>query len=44
MTGFSKKMDEEKAKSLGIQGFLMKPVTLEQLAKTVRKVLDLSVQ
>ncbi len=40
MTGFSKNMDVEKAKSLGIQGFLMKPVALEQLAKTVREVLD----
>ncbi len=41
MTGFSKNMDAEKVKYLGIQGFLMKPVTLEQLAKTVREVLDL---
>ncbi len=40
MTGFSNNMDAEKAKDLGIQGFLMKPITLEQLAKTVREVLD----
>ena len=44
MTGFSRNMDEEKAKDLGIQGFVMKPVTLEQLAKTVREVLDLRVE
>jgi len=44
MTGFSKNMDEKKAKDLGIQGFLMKPITLEQLAKTVREVLDLRVE
>jgi PAS domain S-box-containing protein len=44
MTGFSRNMDEEKAKDLGIQGFVMKPVTLEQLAKTVREVLDLRVK
>ena len=44
MTGFSKNMDKEKAKSLGIQGFLMKPVGLEKLAKTVREVLDLRVK
>ncbi len=43
MTGFSKNMDAEKVKYLGIQGFLMKPITLEQLAKTVREVLDLKV-
>ncbi|MFZ0927932.1 MAG: PAS domain S-box protein, partial [Syntrophobacteraceae bacterium] len=40
MTGFSNNMDAEKAEDLGIQGFLMKPVTLGQLAKTVREVLD----
>ena len=39
-TGFSEKMDAEKAKSLGIQGFLMKPVVLKELAVMVRKVLD----
>ena len=44
MTGFSNNMNEEKAKSLGIQGFLMKPVALEQLAKTVREVLDRTVK
>ncbi|MGO9532720.1 MAG: PAS domain S-box protein [Syntrophobacteraceae bacterium] len=44
MTGFSKNMDAEKVKSLGIQGFLMKPVALDQLAKTVREVLDLRVE
>jgi YesN/AraC family two-component response regulator len=33
-------MDAEKARSLGIQGFLMKPVVLRDLAETVRKVLD----
>lgn len=40
MTGFSKNMDVEKARSLGFQGFLMKPVTLGQLAQTVRSALD----
>ncbi|MFZ2447884.1 MAG: response regulator [Syntrophobacteraceae bacterium] len=39
-TGFSEKMDREKAKSLGIQGFLMKPVVLKELAVMVRSVLD----
>lgn len=40
MTGYSSNMDTEKAKTLGIQGYVMKPVTLEQLAKMVRAVLD----
>ncbi len=40
MTGFSEKMDAEKAKLSGMQGFLMKPVALKDLAKQVRRVLD----
>lgn len=39
-TGFSEKMDEEKAKSLGIRGLLMKPYILRELAVLTRKVLD----
>jgi CheY-like chemotaxis protein len=39
-TGFSEKADAEKAKRIGIQGFLMKPVVLRELAEMVRKVLD----
>jgi CheY-like chemotaxis protein len=39
-TGFSEKIDAERAKILGIQGFLMKPVVLGDLAELVRKVPD----
>jgi len=39
-TGYSKLISEEKAKALGIRGFVMKPLTTLELAKTVRKVLD----
>jgi PAS domain S-box-containing protein len=39
-TGFSDEADEKRAKAMGIKGFLMKPVSLEELAKMVRKVLD----
>ncbi len=39
-TGYSDLMDEEKAKALGLQGFLMKPLDREILARTVRTVLD----
>ena len=39
-TGFSENADAEKANRIGIQGFLMKPVVLKELAGMVRKVLD----
>ena len=39
-TGFSEKMDEEKAKSLGISGVLFKPVAIRDFAEMVRNILD----
>jgi len=39
-TGFSELISKEKATSLGIMGFLMKPVLLKDLSSTIRKVLD----
>jgi len=39
-TGFSELIDEEKALSLGIQRYLMKPVVKGDLAAAVREVLD----
>ncbi|MBW2199274.1 MAG: PAS domain S-box protein [Deltaproteobacteria bacterium] len=39
-TGFSEKMPKERANAMGIHGFLMKPMALYDLAKTVRDVLD----
>jgi PAS domain S-box-containing protein len=39
-TGFSEKINDENAKNIGIQGFLMKPFTLRQLAEMVRKALS----
>jgi two-component system cell cycle sensor histidine kinase/response regulator CckA len=39
-TGYSELMSKEKAKHLGIKGFLMKPVTMQELSSTIRKVLD----
>ncbi len=38
-TGFSTIMSEEKALSIGIKGFLMKPVTINDLDKKIRDVL-----
>jgi len=39
-TGFSKTMNPEKADNLGIEGLLMKPLSMQELARTVRKVFD----
>ena len=39
-TGFSDENDVNRAKAMGVKGFLMKPVSLDDLAVTVRKVLD----
>jgi PAS domain S-box-containing protein len=39
-TGFSEQISAEKVKAIGISGFLMKPLTIRELARTVRKVLD----
>jgi two-component SAPR family response regulator len=39
-TGFSEIIDENKAKSLGICEFVMKPLVRDELARTIRKVLD----
>lgn len=39
-TGFSHIATEERAKAAGIKGFVMKPLTKRELAKTVRRVLE----
>lgn len=39
-TGFSYKIDEEKAAAAGINGFLMKPVIKSELSAMIRKLLD----
>ncbi|MCP3956155.1 MAG: response regulator, partial [Desulfobacterales bacterium] len=39
-TGFSERMPVEKAKSMGIKGFLMKPIVKKDLSKMIREVLD----
>jgi PAS domain S-box-containing protein len=39
-TGYSEIMNEVKAKAIGIREFIMKPIVLRVLAKTIRKVLD----
>ncbi|MBR9702077.1 PAS domain S-box protein [Candidatus Pacearchaeota archaeon] len=39
-TGFSRKIDEERAKSLGIKAFLMKPFVKGEIAEIIRDALD----
>lgn len=39
-TGFSETITAEKAKLFGVKDFLIKPVVLSEIAKTVRRVLD----
>jgi len=39
-TGFSERINKEKAEAIGIKGFLMKPIVRSEMAQTVRKVLD----
>ncbi len=41
-TGFSEKISEDKAKTMGIRGYVMKPVVRSELAKKIREVLDQS--
>ena len=39
-TGFSSMITEKKARAMGIQGFLMKPIIKNEMAGTMRKVLE----
>ena len=39
-TGFSETMSEEKAISLGIKGFLLKPIVMKDFSQKIREVLD----
>jgi CheY-like chemotaxis protein len=40
-TGFGDEMAEEEAKALGIKAYIIKPMAMNELAKTIRSVLDL---
>ncbi len=39
-TGFSEKMTETSAKQIGIDGILLKPIVMQDLAKKIRDVMD----
>jgi CheY-like chemotaxis protein len=39
-TGFSERIDAQRAKAIGIKGFVMKPMLINELAAEIRRVLD----
>ena len=39
-TGHSSLIDEERARQLGIAAYMMKPVSMTEIAKTIRKLMD----
>ncbi|MCF8092579.1 MAG: response regulator [Desulfotignum sp.] len=39
-TGYSSLIDEKKARQLGIAAYMMKPVPMSEIAKTIRKLMD----
>jgi len=39
-TGYSQTIDHERAKQIGIKAFVMKPILINEIAATVRRVLD----
>ena len=39
-TGYSQQINETKAKKMGIKTFVLKPMVMNELATTIRKVLD----
>ncbi|MCP4678196.1 MAG: response regulator [Deltaproteobacteria bacterium] len=41
-TGFSDQLTDDKRQSVNIQGYVMKPVTMREFARTIREVLDVA--
>jgi len=39
-TGFSEQIGDKRAKDMGIQGYIMKPIVMRELANKIREVLD----
>ena len=39
-SGFNTTLDEQKAAAMGIQAYIRKPFLIEQLARSIRTVLD----
>ncbi len=43
-TGYSETISQEKAESMGIDGFAMKPLSRNEIGETIRRVLDTKTQ
>jgi PAS domain S-box-containing protein len=39
-TGYSERINEEKAAALGIHALMMKPLSMDELSRTIRRILD----
>jgi DNA-binding NtrC family response regulator len=39
-SGYNDKLTEEKAREIGLKGFMMKPFVLKKMARLIRKVMD----
>ena len=39
-TGYSQQISKQQAKKIGIREFLLKPIVMDELARTIRNVLD----
>ena len=39
-TGFSEQINEKESEAMGIQGYVMKPLLKQEIARTVRNLLD----
>ena len=39
-TGFSEQLDKKKADALGLEGFISKPILINEISETIRNVLD----
>ncbi len=39
-TGFSELITDDKARDIGIKAFVFKPITTQEMATTIRQVLD----
>jgi two-component system cell cycle sensor histidine kinase/response regulator CckA len=43
-TGYSERINEEKAAALGINALMLKPLSIDELSRTIRRILDTPAQ
>ena len=42
-TGYSERIDEERAKALGVRSYITKPIIIDELKNSIKEVLDISI-